>query len=200
MELSEETDERLAVQAGGGDVAAFRELVERHKSYIFTLLFQMIGHRETAEDLSQEVFMKLYRSLSQYRAEAKFTTWLYRIAANTATDYRRSKARHPIRELLQRLGRDPTVVRVRTPAEEDPEQHAVAKEGQELMQRLISRMPEKYKLILFLYHYRQLSVQEIAIITELPAKTVETRLYRGKAMLKDKWMEANPHEIRSVME
>lgn len=199
MEPSEETDERLAVLAGGGDLPAFRELVERHKSYIFTLLFQMIGHRETAEDLSQEVFLKLHRSLGQYRAEAKFTTWLYRIAANTATDYKRSKARNPILKLL-RLSKDPTLIPPTTPADQDPERHLVEKEGQALMQELVSALPEKYKLILFLYHYRQLSVQEIAMIAQLPVKTVETRLYRGKAHLKNKWMEANPHEIRSVME
>jgi RNA polymerase sigma factor (sigma-70 family) len=199
MERSEETDERLAVLAGGGDLPAFRELVERHKSYIFTLLFQMIGHRETAEDISQEVFLKLHRSLGQYRAEAKFTTWLYRIAANAAADYKRSKAHNPILKLL-RLGKDPTVIPTTTPTDEDPERHLIEKEGQALIQKLIGALPEKYKLILFLYHYRQLSAQEISIIAGLPVKTVETRLYRGKALLKDKWMEANPNEIRSVME
>ncbi|WP_246066916.1 RNA polymerase sigma factor [Paenibacillus koleovorans] len=193
------TDEQLTVKAGAGDKEAFRELVERHKSYIFTLLLQMIGHREAAEDLAQDVFLKLYRSLGHYRAESKFTTWLYRIAANTATDYKRAKARHPLSRLLERLGRE-LKVRPAAHGEHDPARQAVAKEGQELMLRLLGELPDKYKLILFLYHYRQLAVQEIAEIAEIPVKTVETRLYRGKALLKQKWMEANPHETRPVME
>ncbi|MDF2668584.1 MAG: polymerase sigma70 factor [Paenibacillus sp.] len=194
MDPSGETDERLALAAGTGDLAAFRELVERHKGYIFTLLIQMIGHRETAEDLSQEVFLKLHRALGQFRGDAKFSTWLYRIAANTVTDYKRSRANNPLLKLL-RFGRDRAA-----PIDDNPEQRAVAKEGQEQMQQLISKLPDKYKLILFLYFYKQLSVQEIAVIAELPVKTVETRLLRGKAKLKQKWMEANPHEYGSVME
>lgn len=199
MERSEASDEQLALQAGRGDPLAFRELVERHKSYIFTLLIQLIGHRETAEDLAQEVFLKLYRSLPQFRAEAKFTTWLYRIAANTAADYKRANSRNPLLKLL-RLGRDPTALPKANPVDEDPERSAVAKEAQALMQRLVGGLPDKYKLILFLYHYRQLSVQEIAAIAGLPVKTVETRLYRGRALLRDRWKEANPHEFLAGFE
>ncbi|MFK7694398.1 RNA polymerase sigma factor [Paenibacillus sp. HJGM_3] len=199
MERSEASDEQLALQAGRGDPLAFRELVERHKSYIFTLLIQLIGHRETAEDLAQEVFLKLYRSLPQFRAEAKFTTWLYRIAANTAVDYKRANSRNPLLKLL-RLGRDPTAMPTANPVDEDPERSAVAKEAQALMQRLVGGLPDKYKLILFLYHYRQLSVQEIAAIAGLPVKTVETRLYRGRALLRDRWKEANPHEFQAGFE
>lgn len=199
MERSEASDEQLALQAGRGDPLAFRELVERHKSYIFTLLIQLIGHRETAEDLAQEVFLKLYRSLPQFRAEAKFTTWLYRIAANTAADYKRANSRNPLLKLL-RIGRDPTAMPTAHPVDEDPERSAVAKEAQALMQRLVGGLPDKYKLILFLYHYRQLSVQEIAAIAGLPVKTVETRLYRGRALLRDRWKEANPHEFQAGFE
>ncbi|MDF2815978.1 MAG: subunit sigma-24 of polymerase [Paenibacillus sp.] len=199
MEPSGHSDERLALAAGAGDLTAFRELVERHKGYIFTLLFQMIGHRETAEDLSQEVFIKLHRALPQFRGEAKFSTWLYRIAANTVTDYKRSSVKNPILKLF-RMGRDPTITPNTLSTHMSPEDRAVVKEGRELMQQLIRELPEKYKLILFLYYYKQLSIQEIALIVELPAKTVETRLLRGKAKLKDKWMEANPHEIRSAVE
>lgn len=192
--MEQSSDEQLAERARDGDLTAFRELVDLHKAYIFTLLFRMIEHRETAEDLAQEVFIKLYRSLPQYRGDAKLSTWLYRIAVNTAADYRRAQSRNPLARFIRQLKE------TRIDTHDQPEERVVAKEGQELLRVLLARLPEKYKLPLYLYHYKQLSVQEISGITGLPPKTVETRLYRGKTLLRQQWMEANGHEFRSALE
>lgn len=90
------TDEEWVEQIRQGHAEAYRYLVERHKNYVYTLIYRMVGHRETAEDLSQEVFLKAYRSLAQYRGEAKFTTWLYRLTTNLVTDYLRERKRRPM--------------------------------------------------------------------------------------------------------
>jgi RNA polymerase sigma factor (sigma-70 family) len=182
------TDEQLVDRIRQGDNEAYRCLVERHGQYIYTLVYRMVEHRETAEDLTQDIFMKLYRSLGQFRGDAKFTTWLYRLTVNLVTDYRRSQRRKPYEAILDKVkgwfGN----------REEEPEAMALQKEEQETVQRLLAGLPDKYKMILYLYHFKQLSYQEIADATQLPLKTIETRLYRGKALLKQKWQEVRGND------
>lgn len=177
------TDEQYIEQIRQGDQEAYRHLVERHKSYILTLIYRMVEQRETAEDLAQEVFIKLYRSLESYRGDAKFTTWLYRLTVNLVTDYRRSQRRKPYEALLDK------VKGWFADHREEPEQKTLQNEERETLQKLLSSLPDKYRMILYLYHYKQLSYQEISLAVNLPLKTVETRLYRGKALLKEKWLE-----------
>ncbi|NEW09134.1 sigma-70 family RNA polymerase sigma factor [Paenibacillus sp. SYP-B3998] len=181
-------DEQLIDQVRQGHSDAYRVLVERHKSYIYTLVFRMVEHKETAEDLTQEVFVKLFRSLSYFRGEAKFTTWLYRMTTNLVTDYRRAQKRRPYEALLDKMKG------WLTDAREQPEEKALLKDDQQRMQALLTELPDKYRLIMYLFHYKQLSYQEMSDATGLPVKTLETRLYRGKAMLREKWLEVNPHE------
>jgi RNA polymerase sigma-70 factor (ECF subfamily) len=185
------TDEQLVERVREGDGDAFRELIERHERYIYTLIIRMVGHPQTAEDLAQEVFIKLYRSIDAFRGDAKLTTWLYRLAVHTAADYRRSRSRRPLEALVDRIRgwfASPNP---------QPEEQFLAQEERESMQMMVAELPDKYKLVVYLYHYRQMSYKEIADITGLPVKTVETRLYRGKTMLKNKWTEANGHETAS---
>jgi len=186
--MEELTDEQLVERVRQGQSDAYRTLVERHKSYIYTVVYRMVEHRETAEDLTQDVFVKLFRSLAYFRGDAKFTTWLYRMTVNLVTDYRRSQKRKPYEVLLDKVKGWFAEPR------EQPEAAALLKDDQQRMQAALAALPDKYRLILYLYHYRQLSYQEISAAAGLPVKTVETRLYRGKALLKDKWLEVNSHE------
>lgn len=182
------TDEQLVDLIRQSDEEAYRILMARYQDYIYTLIYRMTLHRETAEDLTQEVFIKLYRSLSNFRGDAKFKTWLYRMTVNLVTDYRRSQSRKPYEAILDKIkgwfG----------DRREEPEARALQKEEQETMQRLLADLPDKYRLILYLYHYKQLSYQEISDVTGLPMKTIETRLYRGKSLLKEKWLEVRGHD------
>jgi RNA polymerase sigma factor (sigma-70 family) len=185
------TDEQLIDRVRQGHSDAYRVLIERHKSYIYTLVYRMIPHKETAEDLTQEVFVKLFRSLAHFRGDAKFTTWLYRMTTNLVTDFRRSQKRKPYEALLDKMKG------WFTDAREQPEEMAMMKDEQERMQALLSELPDKYRLIMYLYHYKQFSYQEMSEVTGLPMKTLETRLYRGKAMLKEKWLEVNAHDSQT---
>ncbi|WP_282939839.1 RNA polymerase sigma factor [Paenibacillus sp. RC67] len=185
------TDEQLVEQIRQGDEEAYRFLIERHKNYIYTLVYRLVEHRETAEDLTQEIFIKLYRSLVHFRGDAKFTTWVYRLSVNLVTDYRRSQRRRPYEAILDK------VKNWFGNRQEEPEAAALQKEEQQTILKLLSELPDKYRLILYLYHYKQLSYQEIAEATQLPLKTIETRLYRGKALLKQKWQEVRNNEQTS---
>lgn len=182
------SDNELVEAIRRGDREAYRILIERHKSYVFTLVLRMVDHRETAEDLAQETFIKVFRSLEHFRGDAKFTTWLYRLTVNLVKDYRRAQARRPVENWLDRM-KDWIGSR-----SEQPEEQAVLREERRSVQDLVAELPEKYRIIITLYHFRQLSYQEIAEIMQIPVKTVETRLYRGKAMLKEKWLEVHGHE------
>ena len=86
-------DARLMLRVGDDDAAAFEELVRRYQARLLTVLHNFMGSREQAEDLAQEVFMRAYRARKRYRAEAKFSTWLFTIASNVAKNAKRSKAR-----------------------------------------------------------------------------------------------------------
>ncbi|WP_028550040.1 RNA polymerase sigma factor [Paenibacillus sp. UNC451MF] len=185
------TDEQLVEQIRQGDEEAYRFLIERHKNYIYTLVYRLVEHRETAEDLTQEIFIKLYRSLVHFRGDAKFTTWVYRLTVNLVTDYRRSQRRRPYEAMLDK------VKNWFGSRQEEPEAAALQKEEQQTILKMLSELPDKYRLILYLYHYKQLSYQEIAEATQLPLKTIETRLYRGKSLLKQKWQEVRNYEQTS---
>ncbi|NRF95495.1 sigma-70 family RNA polymerase sigma factor [Paenibacillus frigoriresistens] len=143
------TDEQLIDRVRQGHSDAYRVLVEGHKSYIYTLVYRMVGHKETAEDLTQEVFVKLFRSLAHFRGDAKFTTWLYRMTTNLVTDFRRSQKRKPYEALLDKMKG------WFTDAREQPEEMAMLKEDQERMQALLSELPDKYRLITQLSHLRK---------------------------------------------
>jgi RNA polymerase sigma factor (sigma-70 family) len=182
------TDEQLVARIRQGEEEAYRVLVERHKNYIYTLIYRMAPHRETAEDLTQDVFIKLFRSLEHFRGDSKFTTWLYRLTTNLVTDHLRAQKRRPYEAVLEK------VKSWFGDRKEEPEAKALLKEEQQTMQQLLSELPDKYRLIMYLYHYKQLSYQEISEMTDLPIKTIETRLYRGKSLLKQKWTEVRGHE------
>lgn len=182
------TDEELVERVRQGHPDAYRLLVDRHRQSVFTLIRCRVESKETAEDLAQEVFIKLYRSMPGFRQESRFGTWLYRIVLNTVTDYQRARRRRPVTAVFETLKSwfgDPG---------EQPEEQAIRREERETVTGVLRRLPEKYRHILFLHHYRQMSCGEIAQLLELPVKTVETRLYRGKSLLKEQWLEVNAHE------
>jgi RNA polymerase sigma factor (sigma-70 family) len=184
-------DEQLVDLIRQGDEAAYRTLMERYQDYVYTLIYRMVDHRETAEDLTQEVFLKLFRAIERFRGDSLLKTWIYRLTVNLVADYRRSRKRRPYEAILDK------VKGWFGDRKEEPEAKALEKEERQTVQDLLAALPYKYKLVLYLYHYKQLTYQEISDVTGLPIKTVETRLYRGKMMLKQKWLEVGGHDWHS---
>jgi len=181
------TDEQLVDRIRQGDEAAYRILMERYQDYVYTLIYRMVEHRETAEDLTQEVFLKLFRAAGGFRGDSQLKTWIYRLTVNLVLDYRRSRKRRPYEAILDK------VKGWFGDRKDEPEAQALEREERRTVQELLAALPDKYKLILYLYHYKQLTYQEISDATGLPIKTVETRLYRGKSLLKQKWLEVAGH-------
>ncbi|WP_018132379.1 RNA polymerase sigma factor [Effusibacillus pohliae] len=179
--LLELRDEELLARVLGGDANAYRELVVRYQSLIFTLCLKMLADREEARDAAQEVFLQAYRSLGEFQGGAQFRSWLYKIAANKCIDIRRKQARRagiasisPLQEDLPRSA-DPT-----------PEEQLLATERSRELQAAIDELPEKYRDVVILYHYQRLSYKQIAEILGIEVKSVETRMSRAKKMLRER--------------
>lgn len=159
-----------------GEIGKFRIIVEVYQNPVFNYVYRIIGDREEAKDISQETFLKVYRSLGQYDHAYKFSTWLFRIATTVSFSYLRKRKPIflPFDECLQY-----DTVSPRGSPEEVYENHETSSQVQEAMQLL----PSKYRLVLVLKYINEFSCQEIAQTLDTNVKNVETSLYRGRKML-----------------
>jgi RNA polymerase sigma factor (sigma-70 family) len=180
-----ERDEVLARAASHGDRSAFAALVDRHSGRVYRTLYQIVGHDQDAQDLTQEVFLRLYRSLDLYRGDAAFTTWLHRLTVNLALDWLRARKRRPLQVPLEPPGESEGPVRELRAHGPTPEEAAVQVERhQELREAIMSLAPD-YREVVMLYHFQHLSYQQIADRLGVAVRTVETRLYRAKRQLRE---------------
>jgi RNA polymerase sigma-70 factor (ECF subfamily) len=161
------TDEALVRRFQTGEVAAFDELVERHRARIYGLLCRLVGVGE-AEDLAQDVFVAAYKSLRSFRGEAAFSTWLYRIAIHTCSHHLRRK--RP--EALELDDREPDFRQ-----EGNPEARALQYELQGQVRRAIAGLPYKLQVVIVLRDMHGLSYEEIAAVVGCPIGTVRSRLH-----------------------
>lgn len=195
-----ERDELLAFEAQQGNMEAFADLVERHKGRVYRTLFQVVGNDQDAQDLAQEVFLKVYRSLAGYRGDAAFTTWLHRLTLNLAFDWLRARKRRPLQIPLEPTP-DPEerpTVEVASP-DEGPEDTAVRHDRHRQLHQAIQELPPDYREVVLLHHFHHLSYQQIAERLDAPVRTIETRLYRARLQLKktlQEWEGGDSGEVR----
>jgi len=170
-------DEKTLVRRGqAGDNEAFARLVERNQTGVYNLALRMTRDPEEAVDMTQETFLRAWRSLPGFRAEAKFSTWLYRIAYNICLSRR---IVHPS------TFADPDAAdSVPMPAGEEPPAMILRQERREWVVAAMNRLTPAYRLVLDLYHWRDCTYEEIAAILDLPMGTVKTHLFRAKAALR----------------
>jgi len=163
---------------------AFAALVERHKGRVYRTLYQVVGDANDAQDLAQEVFVKLFRSLGSYRGDAAFTTWLHRVTLNLAFDWLRARKRRPLTVPLEPPGQEEVrSAELPSPAA-GPEELTLRAERRQHLREAIGRLSPDYREVVLLYHFHHLSYQQIADRLGVPVRTVETRLYRARANLK----------------
>lgn len=183
--MQTQRDEALAFEAQQGNMPAFATLVERHKGRVYRTLYQVVGDEQDAQDLAQEVFLKVFRSLAGYRGDAAFTTWLHRLTLNLAFDWLRARKRRPLQVPLEPAA-DPEerpAPEIAT-ADEGPEEALLRNDRRRELQQAIQNLPPDYREVILLYHFHHMSYQQIADRLDTPVRTVETRLYRAKALLK----------------
>ena len=181
------TDGELIVDALGGRVDGFEELVRRYQRPITSYVFRMLGDYESSLDVTQEVFIKVYNSLSKYSPEYKFSTWLYRIAHNAAIDHMR---RNPVTpQSLEAENADGTYqiqIESRRPS---PEQDHERKEWRQEIDAVVKCLPASYRDLIVLRHSRDFTYDEIADVMGLPLGTVKNRLFRAREMMREIFVE-----------
>jgi len=160
----------------GGDPEAFRVLIERHQTGVFSLLSRMGFDRDTAEDLAQDAFVRAWKALPTFRGDAQLGTWLYRIVYRQALQHLRQRGRQ------QRLASEATAVR--EVIDHTPDGH-VRTELRETLDRCLTQLPAPQRLALGLFYFQEQSYEEVAGIMQLPLNTVKTHIRRGKLRLKD---------------
>ena len=174
------------------DEAAFREMVEEYQDQVFSLLYRMLGSRAEAEDIAQEVFVTVFKSIDQFRGESKFSTWLYRIAANHSKNRIKYLSRRYDRatsEYDEAAERDVNAQRGEGIGQARIASPDAALEGAELertVQAAIHDLDEDHRLVIVLRDIEELSYEEIAEIAGLPEGTVKSRIHRARVALKEK--------------
>jgi RNA polymerase sigma-70 factor, ECF subfamily len=177
-------DCELVARALTGADASFEELVRRYQRPIVSYVYRMTGDYDAALDLTQDVFIKVYGSLARYRAEYKFSTWIYRIAHNAAIDYlRRTGPR------TQELEGEDGYVRPIASGVLTPEQESENKERRAEIEDVVRALPPAYRELIILRHGHDLSYDEIAEVTGLPLGTVKNRIFRAREAMRSPLVE-----------
>lgn len=179
------SDEELVRRFKAGDRTAFSELVERYQDKVFTLCLRWIGHRQIAEEVAQDVFLALYRSLAGFRGESKVSTWIYRVAVNHCKNrrlyrMRRASDRH---EPLEGPERDDAPQRQLADEGPGTDVDAHRSEAERLVAEALAQLDEAQRSIIVLRDIQGLGYDEIADILDLPRGTVKSRLHRARAEL-----------------
>ncbi len=174
-------DRDLVMRAQTGDEAAFTTLITHYKGSILNFVYRLTGDAGGAEDVAQETFVKAYRNLHKFtfrRTSDRFSSWLFQLARHTAIDAIRQRQRRPSQSL------EVTSESEMTGARTDPSDQVDTKERESLILAAISELPEDQRTALVLSVYEDLSCSEIAAIMETSEKSVESRLYRARQVLR----------------
>jgi RNA polymerase sigma-70 factor (ECF subfamily) len=176
------TDEELVARAIEGDLDSFNQLVLRWERQIYALAYRTIGREEEARDIAQETFLRAFRAIRGFRGQAKFSSWLYRIALNLCRDWMRRERRAPV---VHPPEGDPMDLVAEQPSPAEPIDDTVSRrEMTQSIARAMTLLPEEQRTAIILKEYHGLTFQEIADLLECPLSTVKTRLYQGLAVLR----------------
>lgn len=187
-EPDRESDEELVARARGGSAPALEALLGRYQDLVYQLSYRMLGHRDDALDVSQDVFVSVFRSLGRFESKALFRTWLYRVTVNRCRDELRRRASRKHARLLSLdapsrggdAGLDPPS------AEPGPDAGAASREAQEAVARAVQELPEDAREVLLLRDVQDLAYEEIAEVLAVPLGTVRSRLHRARMLLRDR--------------
>ena len=177
LKMQNDTDQYLIQQTLAGDTRAYGQLVSRYQDLVYTVAIRMMKVREEAEEVAQDSFIKAYESLESYRGESKFSSWLYSIVYRKSLDRLRKNKRSQTTELLETITADQAA----------NVEHALARleaeERKEYIRACIAQLPEQEAALVTFYYFEELSVKEIAAITDLSVDNIKVKLYRSRKKL-----------------
>jgi RNA polymerase sigma-70 factor (ECF subfamily) len=187
-------DAQLMLRFREGEFRAFDLLFEKHKRNIVNFAYRFVRNREVAEELAQDIFLKVYENADGYRVQARFTSWLYRIATNVCLNEIRKPRYRAVHQSLYAVrpdGEETEDIRIESGTEAGPdkvlERQAVAR----VIKQALDRVPEKQRLAFILNKYQELSYDEVADVLNVSEKAVKSLIHRAKETLAEKlkpWM------------
>ena len=178
-----ESDEVLIKRVAVKNESAFKELFSRYEQKIFNLVYRYIGSYSEAEELTQDVFIQVYKSANKFRGEAKFSSWLYRITVNICKNYKRRK-----QPVVKSLDNSNSETELLAHATTQPETIFKRKRKEEIINQAIESLPPNQRIAFILCKYEGHSYKEIAGIMKISVSAVESLLFRAKQQLKEKLM------------
>lgn len=175
-----------------GDKAAFKELINRHKDYAFTVAYRILNNREDAEEVAQDAFMQVFRALYSFNADSKFTTWFYRIVFNAA--------------LMQKRKNKVMLIDIETSSEAFQVSHSSdsavdlqKNERKNAIQKALQNLSADDTTMITLFYLKELSLEEIAEITKISAETAKVKIHRARKRLAEEMKKMLNEEVQSLL-
>ncbi len=182
------SDAATMLRVAGGDEAAFNYLVQKYHRPMIHFLFRMVHNQAVAEELAQDVFLRVYRSRESYRAEAKFTTWLYRIATNLAVNYARDTRHERTAQNVYLDAPDGETGTTPDVADDEPsaEQKLVRNERMAAIRQHVMALPERQRMAVLMHKYQGLDYRQIGEVLKLSESATKSLLFRAYQTLRDR--------------
>ncbi|MCH7785412.1 MAG: RNA polymerase sigma factor [Bacteroidetes bacterium] len=175
--MHQDTDQYYISKTLKGDSRAYSFLVEKYQNFVYTIVIRMVKVKEEAEEVSQDTFIKAFQSLSSYRGESKFSTWLYSIAYRKALDRIRKNNKINTSELIEEITES------NFESIENALHYIQEQERNEIIKKCILQLKEQEAAIITFYYYEDLTVKEIAKITQLTEDNIKVKLHRSRKKL-----------------
>ena len=176
-------DVALMTRAGSGNHAAFEELIERHQHAVVGTVAKMLGNASDAEDIAQQVFVRLWKSAGRYKPTAKFTTYLFTITRNLVFNETRKRQRRKEHSLDEQ--EDDWHQQIPEDGHSQPDDQLLQAELQQAVDKAIADLPEKQRLAVVLRRYERMPYEEIATVLELSVSAVKSQLFRARTALRE---------------
>ncbi|MBN8457969.1 MAG: sigma-70 family RNA polymerase sigma factor [Verrucomicrobia bacterium] len=176
-------DVALMARIGAGDHAAFRSLVERHQDAVVGTVAKMLGNPADAEDIAQQVFLRVWRHAKHYRPDAKFTTYLFTIARNLVFNETRRRSRR--KEVSADEREESSHLQVAADPSAQPDSEILRAELQQAVDKAIAALPEVQRMAVVLRRYEQMPYEEIAEVLKLSLPAVKSLLFRARTTLRE---------------
>ena len=185
------SDAAVMLRVAAGDEAGFNYLVQKYHRAMIHFLFRMVRNQAVAEELAQEVFLRVYRSRESYRAEAKFTTWLYRIATNLAVNNARDTRHERAAQTLYLDATDEETGTTPDVADDEPsvEQHLMRDERMAAIRKHVMALPERQRMAVLMHKYQGMDYRQIGDVLKLSESATKSLLFRAYQTLRDKLKE-----------
>lgn len=177
--MSDNEDKKIIQEVLNGNTMAFGELIKRYQSQVYSLSLRMTGITEDAEDITQNVFLKVYSKLSNYNPEFRFFSWIYKTAINESINHINARKYSRLNDNIDFINEDIAENRI------------IKDQRNEQIRRSIFRLKPKYRVVIVLKYFEELSYDDICTITGLPVKTIKSRLFEARNILRKSLSDFN---------